>query len=129
MSLVLRLILLAGAVFSCIYFIYMIRKRRLQIDYALFWVLFSILLVLFAALPGVVAAIAELLGFESTSNFVFVTIIFLLILRLFSVTLKLSKLNQQIAALTQRLAILQKQDTEADDVGDDRDDDKHSLVW
>ena len=126
MSLVLRLILLAGAVFSCIYFIYMIRKRRLQIDYALFWVLFSILLVLFAALPGVVAAIAELLGFESTSNFVFVTIIFLLILRLFSVTLKLSKLNQQIAALTQRLAIMQKQDASVNDCdpGDDRDNDK-----
>jgi hypothetical protein len=86
----------------------MIRKRRLQIDYALFWVLFSILLVLFAALPGVVGAIAELLGFESASNFVFLTIIFLLVLRLFSVTLKLSRLNQQITDLTQRLAILQK---------------------
>ncbi|MDR2491905.1 MAG: DUF2304 domain-containing protein [Coriobacteriales bacterium] len=104
----LRALLILGAVGILVYFIAQIRARRLQIDYAVFWVLFSVLLVFFAALPDVLVMVSHLLGFASAANLVFVLVIFLLILRLFSVNRRLSRSEQRIEDLTQRLALLEK---------------------
>jgi hypothetical protein len=104
---VLRVVLFVGALCSFIHFIYQIRKMRLQIDYALFWIIFSIMLLVAALVPGIIVSASKLLGFESPANLVFLAINFLLILRLFSVTLKLSRSNEQITRLTQRLALLE----------------------
>ncbi|MDR1183173.1 MAG: DUF2304 domain-containing protein [Coriobacteriales bacterium] len=107
MPLVLRVILFAGALLTFIYFIYQIRKKRLQIDYSLFWILFSIVLLVVALFPGIITYTSGFLGIESPANLVFLAVNFLLILRLFSVTLKLSRSNEQITQLVQRLALLE----------------------
>jgi hypothetical protein len=108
MNLILRAVLIAGALLTLIYFVYQIRKKRLQIDYTLFWVLFSGLLFVVALFPQIIISAAHLLGVDSPANLVFLVIIFLLVLRLFSVTLKLSRLNQQVSDLIQRLALVEK---------------------
>jgi len=105
MSPILRVLLIAGALLTAIFFVRLIRKRRLQIDHTIFWMLFSMLLLLIAIFPQIITWLAGILGFVSPANFVFLMIIFLLILRLFSVTLKISRLEQQVASLTQNLAI------------------------
>ena len=53
MELELRLILLFGAVLTMAYFIRQIQKKRMQIDYAIYWALFSGALVVLAAFPGI----------------------------------------------------------------------------
>jgi hypothetical protein len=105
MPITLRILLIAGAVLTLAFFCLQIRKKRLQIDYAIFWSLFSAFLVLIAVFPDIVIWCAETLGFASPANLVFLVIMFFLVLRLFSLTLKLSKLNQQVETLTQKLAI------------------------
>ena len=105
MSVGLRVMLFAASMMTMTYFLVKIRKNRLQIDYAIFWSLFSFLLLFFASFPGVVVKAAKIIGVESPANLVFTVIIFLLILRLFSFTMKLSKTNQQIESLTQELAL------------------------
>ena len=108
MSIILRLLLFVGAVAILLYFSFQVRKKRLQIDYAIFWILFCFLMVIIAIFPGIVITLSALLGFESPANFVFLIVIFLLIIKLFSTNAKLSKLNQQVNDLTQSLSIHKK---------------------
>jgi hypothetical protein len=108
MSVSLRVLLILGALLTLAFFLAQIRRKRLQIDYAIYWILISILLLVASIIPGPIITLAHSLGFESPSNFVFLVVIFLLLLKLFSMTLKLSRANQQITDLTQRLALVEK---------------------
>lgn len=108
MGIELRLALVIGSLFCLVYFMLKIRKNHLQIDYAIFWSLFSSLLLLIAIFPQIINWLSSLLGIISPANLVFLLIIFLLIIRLFSITVKLSKLENQIASLTQHIAIAEK---------------------
>lgn len=101
----LRILLFLGAVFTMLYFIHYIRKNRMQIDYAIYWVMFSAALVFFSIFPGVAIWFSGLLEVLSPVNLVFLVILFALILKLFTMTLKISKLNQQVAELTQYIAL------------------------
>lgn len=111
----LRWLLVAASLLTLCYFLVKIRKNRLQIDYAIFWSLFSALLLLLALFPGIVTSVANLLGVMSPANLVFLSVIFILMLRLFSVTLKLSRMDEQITRLTQHIAILEKESRKDDE--------------
>ena len=106
MSPILRILLIAGALLTALYLVHLIRKKRLQIDYAIFWMLFSMLLLLIAVFPQIITWLAGSLGFISPANLVFLMIIFLLVLLVFSISLKISKLDQQVASITQNLSIM-----------------------
>jgi len=107
MSLSLRALLIFGSFSTLLYFIQKIRKSKLKINHAIFWMVFGILMLLLACVPSGVFAVSALFGFQSPVNLVYVIVIFLLMLKLFTTTMKLSKLNEQVTALTQELAIFQ----------------------
>ena len=98
-------LLFSGAVITLIYFIYKIRKNRLQIEYAISWSLFSALLVALGAFPGLVSWAAGLIGIQSPANLLYLGMIFILILKQFTTTIKLSKMDRQITELTQHIAL------------------------
>lgn len=100
-----RLLLFAGALLTLIYFAHYIRKGRMQIDYAIYWILFSSALVLLSLFPGMRHGFAKMLKIKSPANLVYLIIIFSMIVKLFTTTLKISKLNQQISELTQHIAL------------------------
>ena len=104
----LRILLFIGALFTLSFFLFQIRKKKLQIDYAVFWSLFSGALLAISVFPGVITWLAQIFGFMSPANLVFLIIIFILIVQMFSMTIKLSKLNQQIVKLVQELALRDK---------------------
>jgi hypothetical protein len=108
MTLPLRILLIIGALLTLAFFLYQIRKKRLQIEYAIYWILISVLLFVASIVPEAIIWLARALGFESPANFVFLVFIFLVLVKLFSNTLKLSRTNQQITDLTQQLALLKK---------------------
>lgn len=110
----LRVLLIISAVLTLAYFLQKIRKNRLQIEYAIFWSLFSAGLLLLAAFPELVGWAANLVGIESPANLVYLSVIFVLMLRLFSITAKLSKMDTQITRLTQHIAIMEKNQNETE---------------
>ena len=112
MGLGLRLLLIAGALMTMLYFLYQIRKNRLQIDYTISWTLFCGFVLLLSLFPGAVTRVSSLLGFESPSNLVYLGVIFILVVKLFTTTIKLSKMNRQIADLAQYIAIEQREKDE-----------------
>lgn len=105
MTLQMRCLLFAGALGTLQYILKKVRKNRVEIDYSIFWILFSGVLVLTSIFPGVITWAAELLGFMSPANMVFLLVIFLLVLKLFSMTIKMSVLENKIKVLTQHVAL------------------------
>ena len=105
MSRMLLMLLFTGAVLTMLYFLYKIRKNRLQIEYAISWSLFSVLLVVLGAFPGLVSWAADLIGVQSPANLLYLGVIFILILKQFTTTIKLSKMDRQITELTQYIAL------------------------
>lgn len=87
--------------------LYMVTKRALQLRYALFWVLLTFVMVICAVLPGPLFELAHMLGFYSSSNFIFVlAIMFLLVVTLF-LTAIVSSQGAAIKDSIQRIALLQ----------------------
>lgn len=115
MEIELRLILLVGAVFTMAFFIRQIQKNRMQIDYAIYWALFSGALVVLAAFPGIATVGARLLHIQSPANLIYLCLIFALIIKLFTTTVKVSKLNQQVTELAQHIALYEEEPKDSHD--------------
>ena len=69
-----------------------IRQSKLQIESAIFWIVFSIVLVVFSIFPSVADFASRLLGIYATTNFLFLFAIFLLIVKIFYMTIHISQL-------------------------------------
>jgi len=81
-----------------------IRKAQVQIDDAVFWIVFMISMVVMSIFPNIMIYISNLFGVESPANFVFLCIISLLLLKVFTLSLQISKMQYQIQQLTQLVA-------------------------
>ena len=112
MSLVLRIFLIVVSFISIIYVIRRIRKAKLRIDYSLFWIIVSILIMLLAIFPGVAIKLATMMGVMSAVNLIYLVMIFILLLHNFSMTMKISPLESKINNLTEEIAIREKQETD-----------------
>ncbi len=108
MSIGLRIILIFFSVVTMFYLIKRIRQSKLEIEYALFWIGFSGMLILLSIFPQIVYWLTDLIGIQSPVNFVFLVIIFIMIIKNFMMTLEISQLNHKIKALVQELAIKEK---------------------
>lgn len=108
MAIELRLALFLGALLAMVYFLYQIRKSRLQIAYTISWTILSGMLLLLSIFPGIATWASARLGVESPANLVYLVVIAILLLKLFTTTLKLSNMDRQITDLTQYIAIQQQ---------------------
>ncbi|MDO4623476.1 MAG: DUF2304 domain-containing protein [Eubacteriales bacterium] len=105
MSIALRVVLLATAVLTFIFMLRRIRRSKLQIESALFWILFSLLLIVIGLFPGIVIAAANLLGVYSPTNLLFAFLFFVLLVKLFTQTMEISVLQEKLLKLSQRIAL------------------------
>lgn len=105
MGIILRSMLVLVSVITFLYVIRKIQKSQMKIEGAIFWFLFAGLILLFSLFPGIAFVTASLLGIESTANFIFLLIIFLLIIKCFSLSLTNAKLEYKIEVLTAEMAI------------------------
>ena len=105
MSSLLRIVLMVVSLLSMFFVMIRVRKSKLKIDYSLFWIIFSLLLLIVSIFPGIAYSLSNLLGFMAPVNFVFLFIIFLLIIHSFYLTQKLSKTENMVQSLTEELAV------------------------
>ena len=101
----LRIFLLAGAVLLLVLVARKIKKSQFDTHDALFWLGLSVLLILAAAFPQLVAIVSSLLGFQSTSNFVFLAVIAILLWRLFRLQESVVALRGKLVVLAQEIAL------------------------
>ena len=105
MSIVLRAVLLLGALLVLYFVVRKLRKAQIEVLDYVFWLFFAFSFVVLAAFPQVAFWLSSLLGFESPANFVFLYVIVLLLYREFSNTVSISKLRRRINQLVEEQAL------------------------
>ena len=105
MSLTLRITLICVSIIVLVFVFRKIRKTDFVIEDSLFWILLCFLLLLISIFPRICYVFSGWLGFESPSNFVFLTIIFLLLAKEFFISVKVSRLQTKLTHLIQKYAI------------------------
>lgn len=108
----LRVLLFLGSVTVFTVVSRSIRKRRMQLKDGIFWILFSLLLVLFSVFPILAVWASKLIGVQSPANCVFLILIFLLGCHQFFLTIRVSRLEMKTNQLIQRVAIYKKLEDE-----------------
>lgn len=108
MNPVLRLVLIIGAIIALAIVVRSVKRSRLTIADSVYWVICAVLLVVFAAFPGIAFFFSNLLGFLSPSNFVFCFIIMLMLIKLFSLSEQVSRLQNKLEDMSQEVALNEK---------------------
>lgn len=101
----LRIFLLIGAALLLVLVARKIKKSQFDTHDTFFWLGLSVLLILAAAFPQLVYVIADLLGFQSASNFVFLAVIAILLWRLFRLQENVVTLRRKLTTLVQEFAL------------------------
>lgn len=101
----LRVLLICASLLASVTVIKRVRKAKLQIDDAVFWVLFSISLLLAAVFPRIIYVLAHVSGVQSPANLLYLLIIGVLIVKIFLMSIKISDLESKIKRLVQALVL------------------------
>ncbi|MBF0907525.1 MAG: DUF2304 domain-containing protein [Atopobium sp.] len=108
MTLVLRILLLIGALFAMGIVINSVRKSKIRISDSVYWVVSAGILVLFALIPQLAYFFSGLFGFMSPANFVLLLVIVLMLIRIFHQSCAISKLTFKVEQLSAELALRDK---------------------
>lgn len=109
MSPIFRVILIVVSLLTTFYILKKIRQSKLQIEYAIFWILFAGVLIVFSLFPWLVSMLTRLIGMQLPVNFIFMFFIFVLLVKMFLMTIELSALENKVKDLTQELALEEKE--------------------
>lgn len=105
MSVSLRILLIVAAVITVIWILKKIRKSKVKMEDAIFWLVFSGVLLVLAVFPQISFWLSKLLGIESPANLVFLLIICLLIEKIFTLSIITSQLEEKVSILSAEIAI------------------------
>jgi hypothetical protein len=108
MSFAFRIILIIASFMTMIYILKRIRHSKLQIEYAIFWIILSFILILISIFPLLVTIPTNIIGMQAPVNFVFLVIIFILLIKAFMQTIEHSQLEKKLNDLAQKIAIDEK---------------------
>lgn len=106
MTIVLRVVLFVACMFTFWYIVRKVRKSQVQVTDTVLWVLFVLFLLLMAIFPPIASLLAGLFGVQSTTNFIYLVVIFFLLIRVFSMCILISQLDNKIVQLSQQIALL-----------------------
>lgn len=83
-----------------------LKKKSIMTKYALLWILSSIAMLISICFPILLEEVSIFLGFEKTSNMIFLIGFFILFCIVFGLTMIISKQKKEIIALIQQVSIL-----------------------
>ena len=105
MTIPIRILLIVGAVAVFAAVLRAIKRKRIQMEDAIFWVVSSFLLVIVAIVPGILYFFSDLLGFQAPINFTYLVIIALLLVKSFMSSVEISRLKAKLNTLAQDIAL------------------------
>lgn len=105
MSMILRIILLLAAVVTGFWILYKIRKFKVKMEDAIFWMVFAAILLILGAFPELSYALTDMLGMVSPANLIFLVIIFLLLEKVFTLSIIVSQLEEKVSVLSAEVAL------------------------
>jgi len=108
MSSELRIILIIASVAFFIFILNMVRTKKLELKYALTWLLTSLAFVLLSIFPQILFFLAGILHIELPVNALYLCVIFLLMMIVFTLTVAVSRQALRIKTLVQEIGLLKE---------------------
>ena len=121
MSIVLRITLIVVSFLVLLFVLKKIRRTQLYIDDAIFWIVYSALLLVISIFPQLAVWASDLLGIQSPANFVFLFMIFVVLIKLFQLSIELSVQKHRLNRLVQKLALMNESERVGKHVSDPSD--------
>ncbi len=112
-----QIIAIAVSLLFLLYIIRLIVKGKLREEYSIFWIICTVVLILFSFWRDGLEIMAQLLGVFEAPNLVFTGAIFAVFIYLLHLSVVVSKLHSQNKKLAQDIALL-KQKIEKKNNGD-----------
>lgn len=101
----LRYLLLAAALITAVWILRKIRKTKVKMEDAIFWIVVAVLLAVLGLFPRLTYWATNKLGMISPANLIFLIVIFLLLEKVFTLSIIVSQLEDKITTLSAELAI------------------------
>ena len=108
MNRTLQIFLFAFSLLSLIMILRSVYRNRMNIHYAMIWIIFGIVLIVISIFPRLISYLSRILGIYAPANTIFLVTIFFLYALSFYAYLRISKLNDQIQSLNYEIALLKK---------------------
>ncbi len=105
MSTNLRVLLLFAALLTAGWILYKIRKLKVKMEDAIYWVVFAGILCVMGLCPEVTYWLSGWIGIMSPANFIFLVIIFLLLEKIFTLSILVSQLEEKVTVLSAEVAL------------------------
>lgn len=107
MSLRLQIVVGVVIVLALIGILRQVHSNKLNLRYALIWILVGIVILIFDICPALLVGLTKLLGMELPVNMLFFLGFIFALGILFALTTKVSRQSDEIKRLTQELALLE----------------------
>ena len=108
MNVRIQIIVAIGLVLALCVIINMIRKKALELRYALAWLLVGFGTLILDLFPGVMLGLAKFMGIEIPSNMLFFLGFCFALIIIFVLTIAVSRMSIRIKNLTQEMALYKK---------------------
>ena len=112
MTVILRCVLIVVSILLTFFVLKKILQSKVKIEDSIFWVMFALMMVVFSIFPGLADILSDFVGTYSTSNFIFMFVIFILLVKVFFLSLKISQLESRVTELIQQLALDRKEEAD-----------------
>ena len=83
----------------------LLRRRSLREKYAAFWIVLASMLMMFTIFPDILRQISTTLGFQVSSNFFILLVLFFLVLVVMQLSLEVGKLEHEAQRLAEEIAL------------------------
>lgn len=105
MSATLRVILFVLAVVTAWWILSKIRRLKVKMEDAIFWIFVAVVLCVLSLFPEIVYKLTEIVGVMSPANLVFLIVIFILLEKVFTLSIIVSQLEEKVTVLSSEVAL------------------------
>lgn len=105
MSNTLRWLLIVASILILYWILHKIRKAKVKMEDAIFWIFFSAIIIILAIFPQIAYGLSNYIGIMSPANLIFLVIICTLVIKIFSLSISVSLLEEKITILSAEVAI------------------------
>jgi len=115
MSVTLRVFLVILIFIQLLLITHKIKQKKLTMRYASLWIVFLLTLIFLSIFPDIIIFFAQFLGFEASSNMVFLIGFFIVSYICFILSISISKQNEKMKGLIQEVSLLKKKVNDCDE--------------
>ena len=117
MSDTLKALLVVASILTVSWILRKIRKNKVKMEDAIFWIFFAGILLLLAIFPEISYELCRIFGIMSPSNLVFLVIIFLFVEKIFTLSIIVSKAeNKKIDKVDEKETFFEQEEAEKQEI-------------